>query len=448
MSQKRLFEFESNDSTIDLNTRYLVSESVGVQGGFDFVPTPDMNLNFNHIQTGLEIVNIDLSTSKKGVIVTKQGVAIFEDVIAPLPIASVGNVSRRDAIIVTHSYQYTTNGTIGLYSVITNVGPNEPTLLANQNLIGILELPANCTALNQAGVNYIRKDADLPIRKSEKGKNNGVATLNSNGKIPFLQLPEEFNKTTVVPTIADRNALEKWEGRKVHVSNATGDPTVTQGSAGYIWTGSVWEKIYESESLDISLANYYTKQQVDDLVQAVSTPVGAIIQTDEILGLFDNTGLGLTTGKWKGWALCNGSNNTPDMRGRVSIQFDERIGANLPTFSDDEYNTLLAVGGFKDVVLTENQLPQHNHSNIKTFLSGLQFQFDRILHFSQNGTYPESNGILTPNFVPGTPVVADSLMNFQEPIITDSMSLKAIGNNESHENRQPFIVMAHIKKII
>lgn len=443
MSQRRLFEFEASDSTIDLNTRYLVSESVGVQGGFDFVPTADMNLNFNHIQTGLDFVNVDLSTSKKGVIVTKQGVAILEDAIAPLPIASVGSISRRDAIIFTHSYQYTTNGTIGLYSVLTNVGPDEPILLANQNLIGILELPANCTALNQAGVNYIRKDADLPIKNNQKGKNNGVATLNENGKIPFLQLPDEFNKTTVVANIADRNLLQKWEGRKVHVSNATTDGTVTQGSAGYIWTGTIWEKIYESESLDLNLDNYYLKTEVDALIQASIIPVGTIIQTDEIVGLFDITGLGIETSKWKGWALCNGNNSTPDMRGRVSIQFDERIGANLPNFSDDEYNALLAVGGLKDVVLTENQLPMHNHANTK-IIGGLPFYFDKILTYSQNGTYPNGLG----NFIPATAGSLDASMDRFEPVLTDSMSLKAIGNNEAHENRQPFIVMAHIKKII
>jgi hypothetical protein len=60
---------------------------------------------------------------------------------------------------------------------------------------------------------------------------------------------------TIVNTITDRNALTTYNGLYVLVLDATGDSTVTSGSASYVWRDatSSWIKLTEYESLDLQL---------------------------------------------------------------------------------------------------------------------------------------------------------------------------------------------------
>ncbi len=47
MSQKRYFEFEADDATIDFNNWHLGILDPGLYRGFDFAPTADLNLYFH-----------------------------------------------------------------------------------------------------------------------------------------------------------------------------------------------------------------------------------------------------------------------------------------------------------------------------------------------------------------------------------------------------------------
>jgi len=59
----------------------------------------------------------------------------------------------------------------------------------------------------------------------------------------------------VVTTIAARNALTGMAaGDIAYVTDATGDSTVDDGGATYIYSGSAWVKIAEWESMDVVLA--------------------------------------------------------------------------------------------------------------------------------------------------------------------------------------------------
>lgn len=48
-------------------------------------------------------------------------------------------------------------------------------------------------------------------------------------------------------------------------------------------------------------------------------PIGMVtpakLSADDISTYFDGTGLGKTARRWDGWAICNGSNGTPDLDG-------------------------------------------------------------------------------------------------------------------------------------
>ena len=53
-----------------------------------------------------------------------------------------------------------------------------------------------------------------------------------------------------------------------------------------------------------------------------------------------------------GWALCDGINGTPDLRGRFIVGYDS---------TDAEYNSIGKIGGSKTIALSVDQMPQHFH---------------------------------------------------------------------------------------
>lgn len=157
MSQTRSLEYQTPDSTFEVNQRFVSVQEAGLYGGFDFVPTANLNLTFNHLTTGILYTSQALSTSRLGVIITKQGTQIRQDAVTPLAINPTTAITRRDAVICTHRYLLITGGQAATYAVLENIGSGEPTLAQNQMLLGILELPISCTALNQVGVTYTPK---------------------------------------------------------------------------------------------------------------------------------------------------------------------------------------------------------------------------------------------------------------------------------------------------
>lgn len=85
----------------------------------------------------------------------------------------------------------------------------------------------------------------------QKGVANGIATLDSGGKIPTSQIPATFKEAQVVVDIAARDALSAFSGMHALVLDATGDPTVEAGGAEYVYDGTAWQKISELNDLDM-----------------------------------------------------------------------------------------------------------------------------------------------------------------------------------------------------
>lgn len=62
-----------------------------------------------------------------------------------------------------------------------------------------------------------------------------------------------------------------------------------------------------------------------------------------------------------GWALCDGNNNTPDLRGRFVLGYNPN-GGKLPEVPGYDYNFIGSNGGSQVHRLTINQMPNHSHS--------------------------------------------------------------------------------------
>lgn len=91
------------------------------------------------------------------------------------------------------------------------------------------------------------------IPSSEKGSNNGVATLDGSGKIPTSQMPAlALTEVHVVADIAARNAISPvQEGDVAIVTDASADAAVDSGGATYIYDGAAWQLL--KDPTDVSL---------------------------------------------------------------------------------------------------------------------------------------------------------------------------------------------------
>jgi hypothetical protein len=114
---------------------------------------------------------------------------------------------------------------------------------------------------------------------------------------------------------------------------------------------SIGDKPSPSEKLEVQGNVKATGRMIDQT--GYVTPQGGIIMfTGSYDDLFDGSGLGKAGTRVQGWALCNGQNNTPDLRSRFVV------GA-VP--GSDYGNNTGATGGNNTVQLNINHIPAHTH---------------------------------------------------------------------------------------
>lgn len=127
-----------------------------------------------------------------------------------------------------------------------------------------------------------------------------------------------------------------------------------------------------------------------------------------------------------GWALCNGSSGTPDLRSRfivgatsdasTGVTFNANTGAVSGAYAPG--NT----GGETAHQLTTAEMPSHNHSA----------SVDRDYTYSPRSAGTQSGGS---NKVEG--------LNNQTPTVT----IGSTGGDDYHENRPPYYALAFIMRV-
>ena len=130
----------------------------------------------------------------------------------------------------------------------------------------------------------------------------------------------------------------------------------------------------------------------------------------------------------KGWAICDGTNNTPDLRGKFIVGYNP---------SDPDYNNINKKGGENKHILTINEIPKHSHKikddgnhkhGVGIKLDGNVNDYDsscgssRCRYTSGGATYTSTNG-------------------------NHTHSINNEGKNEPHENRPPYYVLTYIIKL-
>ena len=131
--------------------------------------------------------------------------------------------------------------------------------------------------------------------------------------------------------------------------------------------------------------------------------VGNSIFVQGMIIMWNNTVATIPTG----FVLCDGSNGTPDLRGRFVV-------GHHPSNNDYDIND---TGGSESVTLTVNQMPSHKHDtsvdNTKLFPSSGQTS----INFGGAGGYPAT-----------------------------TFTMSNTGGGQSHENRPPFYALCYIMK--
>lgn len=154
--------------------------------------------------------------------------------------------------------------------------------------------------------------------------------------------------------------------------------------------------------------NEYSGFQLYEALQTLidrAAPIGSIkMWGGAIAGKFDGTD-GLGVGTCAGWALCNGSNGTVNLKGRFIVGYDP---------DDSDYNAIGDTGGAKTVTLDVTQIPAHTHS------------------YADNG-----------NAVAGTAISTGGAANLGDTTRTSGST----GGGGAHENRPPFYTLAFIQRI-
>lgn len=110
-----------------------------------------------------------------------------------------------------------------------------------------------------------------------------------------------------------------------------------------------------------------------------------------------------------GWALCDGSNDTPDLRSKFIVGCGTGASYN---YGD--------TGGANSVTLTEDQMPEHNHAN---------GSYKYLLAKDGKNTVKSIDNSST------------------EPKLTSAASLRSAGGGTSHENRPPYFALCYIMKL-
>jgi microcystin-dependent protein len=182
--------------------------------------------------------------------------------------------------------------------------------------------------------------------------------------------------------------------------------------------------------------NADTSQRLQHVWWRFNTPLNSILMGKWLPDYFDNTGMALPNTPYKGFAICNGQNNTVDLRSRFPVAYDNRTSDPGGNIWDPSYNTVNATGGSKRHTLTIAELPSHNHTGNTP---------------SGGGVDPGEYGLIRKTIAGDsrTTTSTDATGSGTEPdLLSTPIDVPYQGGGQSHENRPPYLVLLFIQRVV
>jgi microcystin-dependent protein len=227
-------------------------------------------------------------------------------------------------------------------------------------------------------------------------------------------------------------AMNPWKTEHRSDNNSDTAHTTTMTAAG-IKHGNV----------GIGEANPTEKLHVDGKVKATefigrgAVPIGTIV---------------MWSGKAAppGWALCNGSvavsgYTTPNLKGRFVVGYDNGVADyNNPGNLSTKGISSSDVGGTKEVVLTNQQMPEHTHTGSTNSDGAHTHRFRSfIANFASSGSASEGS-TKTDNrgeFTDNSAVLTNNSSH------SHAFTTNPEGSGSAHENRPPYYTLAYIMRV-
>lgn len=129
-----------------------------------------------------------------------------------------------------------------------------------------------------------------------------------------------------------------------------------------------------------------------------------------------------------GWALCDGQDGRPDLRGRFIVGAGGDYAAG-------------ATGGAAMVTLSLDQMPEHSHGGAVTIEAAGNHRHE----YNQGGTRPAPTG--SGNAVRNAASKGVQTGDAGEHEHSASLSIESAGGGAAHENLPPYFALCFIIKI-
>jgi microcystin-dependent protein len=206
-------------------------------------------------------------------------------------------------------------------------------------------------------------------------------------------------------------------------------------------------KVCEMDSTLTTIANDYVKaSQLNSLIASYLSSVsgGTVQQSTKMvpyvayeyygpLSNFDSGGVGIASAGYQKVYICNGSNGTPDRRGRVAVgavqgvpggALDSAVDPTNPANPSTNY-VLNQKWGSSYITLTTGQMPSHSHT---------------VTDAGHSHTITGSNET---SFTSGGAVAAVQMDGAEAAgstnTATTGITIASAGSSQAHDNRQPSI---------
>lgn len=272
----------------------------------------------------------------------------------------------------------------------------------------------------QLGFQAVAAAIKLRIAASEKGANNGVATLDGAGKLTASQLPDAalggmsyqgvWNASTNSPSMPAASAGNKGQYYKISVAGTTSMSGITDWQIGdwIVSNGATWDKIDNSEA-----------------VSSVAGRTGAITLTKADVGLSnaDNTSDATKVVASAAVLTTARTINGVSFNGSANINIESRMGTALVSAAT---TTIGTAGAAEAVHITGT-------TGITSFGTASQaglyktIVFDGILTITHNATSLICPGAVNITTIPGTVIelLAETTANWR--IVNVSHPLVSFG---------------------
>lgn len=227
-------------------------------------------------------------------------------------------------------------------------------------------------------------------------------------------------------------ALNPWK-TEYRTYNNSGIANMTSMTAPNINYGNV----------GIGVPNPTKKLEVKDAIKT-DTIISVVVNAVSGNGITPLGGIIMWSGTKapSGWALCNGLTvngyKTPDLRGRFIVGYDNGVADynNPGDLSTKGTTGSVDVGGAKEVVLTEAQMPKHNHTiNDPGHIHATVPIYTHHQAFDNDDWDDWDYG------------VDNDVSTSKTSSSVTGITINVRGADAAHENRPPYYTLAYIMRV-